>query len=93
MQVSLSEPEARAGLFILSKEGNRYTIKLYFASGEAQDNVEFYEMEYRDKSRFQFYRGEYPDGDTKYTRTGYDEFIEPTVDEISLHFPTGKGIE
>jgi len=50
-------------------------------------------MEYRDESRFQFYRGEYPDGDTKYTRTGYDEFIEPTLDEISLHFPTGKGIE
>ena len=78
---------------ILSKEGNSSTIKLYFASGEAQDTDEFYEVEYRDESKVQFYRDEYPDGNTKYTRIEYDEFREPTVYEISLHFATGKGIE
>jgi len=89
----LYEPQAKAGLSITSKEGNFSTIELYFASGETQDTDEFYEMEYRAKSKVQFYREEYPDGNTKYTRIEYDEFGGPTVDEISLHFATGKGIE
>jgi len=64
------------------KKGNSYTIKLFFASGEAQYTDEFYEVEYRAESKVQFYREEYPDGNTKYTKIEYDEFGEPTVEEM-----------